>query len=1077
MRRALAVIDSLRAELSARDLRTREPIAIVGAACRFPGGASDLDSYWELLAEGRDAIGDIPPLRFDADALYADEPAPGKMTAKRGGFLDGIEQFDHEFFGLSAREAAELDPQHRLVLVTVWEALEEAGINPDSLRGSATSVILGLCGTEYSERVFGTPEGISAYASTGNAHSVAAGRVSYLLDLRGPSTTVDTACSSSLVAVHQAVRQLRSGEVDMSLCGGANVVLSPRPALSFSQFPDMLARDGRCKTFDAAADGFSRSDGAGIVVLKRLSDARRDGDRVLAVIRGSALGQDGRSSGLTAPNGAAQRDVFRKALADAGVTADDIAFIETHGAGTKLGDPIEVDAVSDIYGRAGECYLGAVKTNLGHTESAAGIAGLIKTVLCVQRGLIPPNINFSELNPHITLAGTGLRLPSAVTAWPARADDAAPRRAAVSSFGISGVNAHIILEQAPAQPARTALAQRGRQLLTISAKTDAALVKLARRYRDVLAGADERELAAICQTANTGRAHLPLRLAVSGASAAELREALADYEMGEDGAARVGRAAASGVAPVFLFTGQGPQRPGMARQLYLDEPVFRETVEQCAAAADAVLPQPLLSAIFAEDPESALIHDMSYAQPALFAVELGLARLWASWGVRPAAVIGHSLGEYAAACFAGVMSLEDGARLVAKRGALLQRLASQGAMATIFAGSGEVAAEVVLRDAGSVSIAALNSPSNTVISGTHEVVEDICGIFEARGAQTRRLRISTSSHSPLIEPVLAELAAALSEVALGAPQIPLYCNVTGELWPWTAPMDAGYWLQHARQPVLFEAAVRQALADGHRAFVEVGPSPSLLGLAADCLASDGDLAESTMLVPSLRPRQDDWSVLLDSVAALHVAGTAVDFAAFANGAREERVTLPHYPFAQTRCWHEQVGQSWPAPGAPTEPAPRESTESSASAPQSAPATRGRAAIAFPGAAEVMSWPAELRAERLVEPLAAGVRRTLGGGAADPDQPLLELGLDSLMAVELRAVIRTAVGVDVPVASFLAGGTITSIAAEIAAEITARPQGPESDSPGIARVARAPRPALAAASASASAPDSMGTHHD
>ncbi|MER6363210.1 beta-ketoacyl synthase N-terminal-like domain-containing protein [Kitasatospora sp. NPDC001527] len=1062
MKRAYLTMERMQQRIDAYERARSEPIAVIGVGCRFPGGVGDPEAYWELLASGTDAVGEIPPDRWDVDGLYDERPrTPGRYSSRWGGFLDRIDRFDHEFFGISRREAVAMDPQQRLVLEVAWEALEDAGQAPHALAGSSTGVFIGICSNDYAGLLFREPADITAHAGTGAAHSIASGRLSYLLDLRGPSVSVDTACSSSLVAVHQACQNLRLGECDLAMAGGVNAVVSPDAAISFSQFPEMLADDGRCKTFDAAANGFVRSEGCGVVVLKRLSDARRDGDRVLAVIRGSAVNQDGRSSGLTAPNGAAQREVFRRALAAAGIGPDRVGYIETHGAGTKLGDPIEVASLAEVYGReeGPPLLLGAVKTNLGHLEAAAGIAGLIKAALCVERGMVPPNLHFGTLNPHISFEGTTFAVPTGLTPWPA---GEGPRVAGVSSFGFSGTNAHLIVEQAPPRPAAEAEPDGGRPLsvLALSAKSGGALLKLARRYQDRLAAAGPHAAPDLCFSAGTGRSHFPHRLAAVGATAGELADRLADFVRDDPGEGLLlGQARGAAAEPVFLFTGQGPQRAGMARQLYETQPSFRRTLEHCDDVLRDVLPAPLLSALYpASAADAGLIDTMEFAQPGLFAVEYALAGLWRSWGVEPAAVLGHSLGEYTAACFAGAMPLEDGLRLVAERGRLLQRLAESGAMAAIPAPVEQVAAELARHDPALAAVAAVNGPANTTVSGVREVVDEVCAAFTARGAEVRRLRISTSSHSPLVEPVLEPLRTALEKVAFGAPELPLVSNLTGGLWPWDRPLDSAYWLGHARQPVLFADGVRALYELGYRTFLEVGPAPTLLGLVREVLTGD-----DVLMLPSLRPKYDDWEILLGSLGRLYVEGAEVDWAGFDRDRPRARTALPHYPFAATRCWHDPGGDGATTPAArrtPARPAGPGRTAGPTGRPRPArvPGAPGRAAAsALPTAAELLGAPADQRVAALVAGLTAGVRTALGSRAAtvDADAPLSGLGLDSLMAVELRNEIQGRLGVKVTVADFLKGATVRGLAEQVVGELAAdsRPERGEDTAP-IRRVARA-----------------------
>jgi acyl transferase domain-containing protein/acyl carrier protein len=902
LRRAYLALDRMQSRLDDYERARSEPIAIVGLGCRFPGGAVDAATYWDVLRSGTDAVGEIPAGRWDADAFYDTRPQqPGKMSTRWGGFLDRVDTFDYDFFGIARREALAMDPQQRLTLEVAWEALENAGLAPLRLAGSRTGVFMGVCNSDFGTETFRRPADITAYASTGTSHSVVAGRLSYLLDLRGPSLAIDTACSSSLVAMHVACQSLRAGESDLAVSGGVNVVLSPLPSIAFSQFPGAVAPDGRCRTFDARANGYVRGEGCGAVILKRLSDAVRDGDQILALIRGSAINQDGRSSGVTAPSGAAQRDVLRSALEASGVQPHEVSYIEAHGTGTKLGDPIEVEALAEVYGRdnGAPVYLGAAKTNIGHTEAAAGIAGLIKVVLSLGHGTIPPNVHFEQLNPHISFAGTTFAVPTAATPWPGGGP--ARRIAGLSSFGFSGTNAHMILEAAPAGPATAGGPSRPRSLLALSARSSTALAEMARRYASRLTadGGMPGSVADVCFSANTGRSHLRCRLAATGATAGEIAGQLAGFADGRPGdGSAAGEAGPAEV--VFLFTGQGPQRPGMARELYQTEPAFRAIIDRCDGILRPLMDQPLLSLLYPGDdpgdPDGAPVYQTAYSQPALFAIEYAIAELWRSWGVEPAAVLGHSFGEYIAACVAGMMTLDEGLKLAVERGRLMQALAQTGAMAAVFAPEDEVA-EAISEHQATLSIAAVNGPASTAISGDRETVAAVCEQFRGRGIQAKPLHITTSSHSPLIEPVLGRLHEAASSVRFTRPQIPLVSNLTGELWPWDKAPDADYWCRHARQPVRFAAGLAALRALGYRAFLEVGPAPTLLGLISDGMPADGDL-----LLPSLRPKQDDWAVMLSSLSRLYARGADVDWDAFDRGYPRARVAVPTYPFDQTRCW-------------------------------------------------------------------------------------------------------------------------------------------------------------------------------
>ncbi|MBT8227818.1 MAG: type I polyketide synthase [Dactylosporangium sp.] len=896
LRRAYLTIERMQRKLEAHDLARSEPIAIVGLGCRFPGGVVDGQTYWQLLSNGTDAIGEVPADRWDIAAFYDEQPQrPGKMVTKLGGFLDRVDRFDHEFFGISRREAVAMDPQQRLTLEVAWEALENAGQPPAALAGSRTGVFAGVCTNDFAIMHCQHPLDITAYASTGTAHSAVPGRIAYALDLKGPTIAVDTACSSSLVAVHLACQSLRSGESDLALAGGVNVILSPMTSIAYSQFPGMVSPGGRCRTFDASADGSVPSEGCGFVVLKRLSDAARHNDRILAVVRGSAVNQDGRSSGLTAPSGLAQRDVLRQALEAGGVEPAEVSFIEAHGSGTPLGDPIEVEALAEVYSRGQDqpVYLGTAKTNIGHLQAAAGVAGLIKIILALRHGAIPANLNFDRLNPDISFDGTTFAVPTALTPWPV---PEGRRMAGVSSFGFSGTNAHVIVAEAPVAEVAPADARRPLSLLALSAKSESALVELARRYADRLDAGPTPPVADLCYSANTGRSHFGHRLAAVAETSEGIAGQLADFVAGIPGdEPATGRAGNAGV--VFLFTGQGSQRVGMARELYQNQPTFRRVVDRCDEILRPHLAAPLLSAIYPSDPDSRLLDQAAYAQPALFAIEYAMAELWRSWGVEAVAVLGHSLGEYVAACVAGALTLEDGLKLVAERGRLMETLT--GTMAAVLAPEREVA-EAIAGHRGRVAIAAINGPANTVISGDRRLVAMACETFAGRGITTKQLHVTGSGHSALVEPLLPALRRAANRVRFSVPRIALVSNVTGELWPWDEAPDADYWCRHARQPVRFADSVATLRGLGYRDFLEVGPAPTLLGLISDA----GPAGSDDLLLPSLRPKYGDWQVLLATVARLYAHGANIDWSGFDRDYQRSPVTVPSYPFEPTRCWQE-----------------------------------------------------------------------------------------------------------------------------------------------------------------------------
>jgi len=692
VKRALLAVEQMQSRLDAAEHARTEPIAIVGMGCRFPGGANSPEAFWRLLRDGVDTVTEVPAERWDIEAFFdADPAAPGKMYTRWGAFIDNVDKFDPGFFGISPREVFSMDPQHRLLLEVAWEALEYAGQSQARLLGSKTGVFVGLMNNEYFQQIkLGGFEAIDAYFGTGNATSSASGRISYTFGLHGPSITVDTACSASLVTTHLACQSLRARECDMALSGGVNLIIMPDVNIYMSKAKTMAA-DGRCKTFDAAADGYVRGEGCGVVVLKRLSDAVADGDNILALIRGSAVKHDGHGGGYTVPNASAQQEVIREALAHAGVEPSALSYVEAHGTGTRLGDPVEMQALGVVLKderRPQKLAVGSVKTNIGHLESAAGIAGLIKTVLALQHCEIPPHLNFKEINPQISLDELGFMIPTAPLPWPL--DPARKRFAGVSSFGLTGTIAHVVLEEAtpnvePVADARAHDSNAGAQLqlLALSARDPQALEALAGLYREYLDGAGAREsLADICYTAGRRRTHHEHRLALTGRSHAELVERLGAFQRGEMShlVEAWRRGAAHPQKLVFVFPGQGSQWAGMGRQLLHTESCFRASMERCDELMREHHDWSLLEEL---DAEHSRLDEIDVVQPALFAVQVSLAALWHSWGIEPAAVIGQSMGEIAAAHVSGALSLEDAVKIICVRSRLLKSLSGMGSMAAV----------------------------------------------------------------------------------------------------------------------------------------------------------------------------------------------------------------------------------------------------------------------------------------------------------------------------------------------------------------------------------------------------------
>ncbi len=904
LKRALLALEQMQARLDAAERAKRAPIAIIGMGCRFPG-ADSIAEFWQLLHDGIEAVGEIPADRWDIDAYYDPNPnAPGKMSSRRGGFLRSVDQFDPQFFGIAPREALSMDPQQRLLLEVAWEALEHAAIAPDSLAGSRTGVFVGVTTGDYAQIQLNSAglAGLDAYYASGVAHSIVSGRLSYVLGLQGPSITLDTACSSSLVAIHLAIQSLRSGECRSALAGGVNLILSPENSITLSKY-HMLAPDGRCKTFDAAADGFVRGEGCGLIVLKRLSDALADGDRVLAVIRGSAVNQDGASSGLTAPNGPAQAAVIRDALTNGGIAAHEVGYVEAHGTGTALGDPIEVQALAASLGvgRSSDqpLLIGSVKTNIGHLESAAGVAGVIKVVLMLQHAQLLPHLHLHQPSPHIDWAAMPIAIPTTLAAWP---QHTGRRIAGVSSFGFSGTNTHLLIEEAPisiASPATvTTVASPG--LVALSAKSEPALRAIASRLATHLAAHPDLALADVCYTLNAGRAHFAHRIALPAETTSQLGEQLAAYAAGQMPQSLVSGYVASADPPkiAFLFTGQGAQYPGMAHTLYQAQPAFRAALDRCATLLQPHLDRPLLDLLFdAADPNDRThpLHQTAYTQPALFAIEYALTELWRSWGITPQAVLGHSVGEYVAAVLAGVFSLEDGLRLIVARGRLMQALPVGGAMAAIFAPVDAVRAAVAPHTAV-LDVAAINGPEHTVIAGTAQAVASVSAQFADTGVRVQPLVVSHAFHSPLIEPILAAFGEVASTIQYATPRLRLISNVTGK--PAGREIsEASYWVRHIRAAVQFADGINTLIQQGYTHYIEIGPHPTLLGMARLCAPP-----ETGTWVPSLRRNRDDLQQIRESLAGLYANGVQIDWASYASSAAPQKIDLPTYPFQRQRYW-------------------------------------------------------------------------------------------------------------------------------------------------------------------------------
>src|ERR1700733_6758277 len=909
LERAVRMIGEMQAKLDASEREKREPIAIIGMGCRFPGQATSPGAYWNLLRDGGDGIREGPPDRWDIDAFYDPDPdCPGTMYTRMGGFLEEVDKFDAYFFGMSARETLKTDPQQRLAAEVSWEAVEDAGINPKDLAGAQVGVFLGITNSDYARIVERAGlESIDAYHLTGNCLNFAAGRIAYLFGFRGPTLALDTACSSSGVSVHLACQSLRNRECNLALAGGVNLILSPEISITSTK-ARTLSPDGRCKTFDASANGYVRGEGCGIVVLKRLSNALADGDRIHAVIRGSAVNQDGATSGITVPNKAAQAEVIRQALERAGIEPNQVDYVEAHGTGTPLGDPIEVRALASVYSKGRSAgrplIIGTAKTNVGHLESAAGIAGLIKTVLSLKHRSIPPHLHFKKLNPAISLDDIPAAIPTQSMPWP---ESNKARVAAVSSFGGSGTIVHTILEEAPQATPAVERNIRTSQLFCMSAKDPAALRTLADGYESRLAELPTDSFADVCYTADTGRAHFSHRLAIVSSTPEELRERLVAHRAGEDCVGLSHNECSVSQKPkvAFLFTGQGGQYVNMARKLYDGEPIFRDILDRCDELLRPHLPRSLRSVLHPAQGESTPLHETQYTHVAMFAVQYGLAALWRSWGVEPSLVMGHSVGEIVAATVAEQMSFEDGLKLMRERGRLMQSLPATGMMASLLADEKRVAAAIApFRDR--VSIAAINGPESTVISGERLAVEAILRELETTGTVVKVLKVSNAFHSPLVEPVLAEFEEAAKTVQYSAPQLPLFSSMRLEMVSRNNLLDAAYWRHNLRNTVRFYGAIEKLYEQGYRVFVEMGPSPILVRMGSQCVP----VGEGTWL-PSLREDRDDWQQMLETLGQLYVNGVDVDWHGFYRNRSARKVTLPTYPFQRERHWVDSPPCSQP----------------------------------------------------------------------------------------------------------------------------------------------------------------------
>ncbi|NEQ79181.1 MAG: acyltransferase domain-containing protein [Moorea sp. SIO2I5] len=875
-------------------------IAIIGMSCRYPG-ANNWKEFWENLKNGVDSVTEVPPGRWEEKNWYHPDPYhPGTSYSKCAGFLDEIDKFDPLFFEISPEEARFIEPQQRIFLEEAYHSIEDAGYATDSLRGKKYGVFVGASTNgDYAKLLSISGLDTHRMALTGNILSIIPARIAYLLDLRGPVVAIDTACSSSLVAIHQACESIQRGESEMAIAGGITILPTADLQILTSQF-QMVSPDGRCKTFDASASGTVWSEGCGVLVLKRYSQAIQDNDHIYGVIKGTGVNYDGNTNGISAPSSQSQANLQKAVYHKFGINPETISYVETQGT-SYIGDAIDVEALTEAFykwtNKKQFCAIGSVKTNIGHSAAAAGVSGLIKTILCLKNQKLVPSLHFNQPNPHIDFENSPFYVNTEFKDW--KVFEGQPRQAAVSSFGFSGTNAHIVVEEAPSQVKSQNVVEPPIHLLTLSAKTEKALDELVSSYQNYLETNPELALADVCYTASTGRAHFNHRLGIIASETTEIIEKLLGWKTEEE-LVGVFSGQANNESPkiAFLFTGQDSQYVNVGRQLYEQAPTFRQAVEECDQILQPYLEVPLLEFIYPKDAQkSSYLDQTAYTQPAIFAIEYALAKLWESWGIKPDVVMGHSVGEYVAATVAGVFSLEDGLKLIAMAGQLMQKLPSGGQMVSVTASESQVI-EAIKEYSSQVTIAAVNGPESIVISGESEAIASIFRKLESSGVKIKQPQVSHVFHSPLMEPMLGEFETVAKEITYSQPKIQLISNVTGEKVG-AEITTAKYWVDRVRQPVRFLESIKTLEEEGYETFIEIGPKPILLEMGRQCVTEDvGEW------LPSLSPGVEEWQQMLYSLGKLYVKGAKIDWSGFNSDYSRQKVALPTYPFQRERYWIE-----------------------------------------------------------------------------------------------------------------------------------------------------------------------------